>query len=429
MVKALIDGVETTATVTEITAAVEAGKKVIMGVHPLEHGPCIQKGSLCKAFKPEGVTKGVCTCGVPQHFHQGTTAWALRKIAKENTPSGSPLKRQMTGFGSKLKKKASEKGANLVNILHHHEEKEEKAKKEAAHSQKMKKERAAAFQVVKPLPTEAELEEERKRDAIIKRRKQIKRYKKMLRKAHVSKAHLPYIQDAGKSDNLFEDRHTRLQGQKSSDVHGKDKYLMGYASKELYTETKDSWQFDEFSRPVRHEKQTDNSDVDKFLEELSPQKGAQDTPDDVQDITTGKSRSPKKKANESTYEAMERKNKLQSKLARIGYKKALNTPPGLAPQLTPQLNSEGNHSFVNYDGAWLDGKMHGIGTYTYFNGSTYEGNWRNGLRHGRGQLVLGQPHAPQEYFSFVVTYNIYHHHSSFVRHPPPLCACLLYSRY
>jgi hypothetical protein len=307
-----------------------------------------------------------------------------RDLDREQTAMSKVMKPlgAVAGVTSKLKKQATEKGVNLVGILHHHKEKEEKAKKEAAHSQKMKEERAAAFQVVKPLPTEAELKEERKRDAIIKRRKQIKRYKKMLRKAHISKAHMPHIQDAGRSDSLFEDRHARLEGQRSSDVHGKDKYLMGYASKELYKETKDSWQFDEFSRPVRHEKQSDNSDVNQLLVELSPQKRAQDTPE--QDITMGKSGIPKKKAKESTYEAMERQNKLQSKLVRIGYKKALNTPPGLAPQMAPQLNSEGNHNFVNYDGAWLDGKMHGIGTYTFFNGSTYNGNWRNGFRHGRG---------------------------------------------
>ena len=203
----------------------------------------------------------------------------------------------------------------------------------------------------------------------------IKAYKKMLQKAHVSKAHVPYIEESGKSDKLFEERHKILSSKKSSEVTGKDTYMMGYASKELYTETMDSWKFDEFSRHIKPKKLSESTAVEDFLKGVKPS--------DKQKIDIDKKKSPIKKT-ESTYEAMERRNKLQAKLARIGYKPVLTTPPGLAPQIAPQLNSEGNHNFVNYDGKWLNGKMHGTGSYTFFNGATYEGSWRDGNRHGEG---------------------------------------------
>ena len=41
----------------------------------------------------------------------------------------------------------------------------------------------------------------------------------------------------------------------------------------------------------------------------------------------------------------------------------------------------------NYSGQSLDGKKHGIGTYTAPDGSKYEGEWRNDLKHGTGTFT------------------------------------------
>ena len=37
-----------------------------------------------------------------------------------------------------------------------------------------------------------------------------------------------------------------------------------------------------------------------------------------------------------------------------------------------------------YDGKWIDGKMHGRGKMVWANGRAYDGEWRNGDAHGRG---------------------------------------------
>lgn len=50
-------------------------------------------------------------------------------------------------------------------------------------------------------------------------------------------------------------------------------------------------------------------------------------------------------------------------------------------------------------GAFKDGKMHGQGTYTSFNGTKYDGEWKDGRSHGQGRLVW--PNGDQ----FIGTYN------------------------
>lgn len=51
----------------------------------------------------------------------------------------------------------------------------------------------------------------------------------------------------------------------------------------------------------------------------------------------------------------------------------------------------------HYKGEFLNGQMHGKGTYTWRSGSNYQGEWQNGNFHGLGRLTLksgsiGIPH-------------------------------------
>ena len=55
----------------------------------------------------------------------------------------------------------------------------------------------------------------------------------------------------------------------------------------------------------------------------------------------------------------------------------------------------GTMKFSNYDiyeGDWLDGKMHGVGKYMFWNEAkdmytqTYEGQFKNGVREGKGTM-------------------------------------------
>ncbi|XP_077427017.1 alsin isoform X2 [Vanacampus margaritifer] len=43
-----------------------------------------------------------------------------------------------------------------------------------------------------------------------------------------------------------------------------------------------------------------------------------------------------------------------------------------------------------YQGYWKDGKMHGVGTYSYASAEVYDGSYQEGLRHGHGMLRSGK---------------------------------------
>ena len=45
-----------------------------------------------------------------------------------------------------------------------------------------------------------------------------------------------------------------------------------------------------------------------------------------------------------------------------------------------------------YDGAWLDGRRHGVGRFRARNGWVYRGGWREGVRHGKGVLTSPMGH-------------------------------------
>ncbi|XP_041835211.1 alsin isoform X2 [Melanotaenia boesemani] len=44
----------------------------------------------------------------------------------------------------------------------------------------------------------------------------------------------------------------------------------------------------------------------------------------------------------------------------------------------------------HYQGQWKDGKMHGLGTYSYTSGEVYDGFFQDGMRHGHGMLRSGK---------------------------------------
>jgi hypothetical protein len=56
---------------------------------------------------------------------------------------------------------------------------------------------------------------------------------------------------------------------------------------------------------------------------------------------------------------------------------------GLVLELEPYLKFVD----VGYKGEFWEGKMHGIGKYSYDNGNLYEGEWRDDKRHGQGKFI------------------------------------------
>jgi len=119
-------------------------------------------------------------------------------------------------------------------------------------------------------------------------------------------------------------------------------------------------------------------------------------------------------ANDTNAESKKKKGhavaELRTPTWKIGYKKAVYGPPGLAPPLPYILNSEGNERFYSYNGDWKEGEMVGAGTYkfadgltyegtfvsnrpngigkaSYSSGTTYDGEWLEGYPHGEGKMV------------------------------------------
>ena len=46
------------------------------------------------------------------------------------------------------------------------------------------------------------------------------------------------------------------------------------------------------------------------------------------------------------------------------------------------------HGKEEYDGDWLEDRMHGYGKYVFTSGAHYTGQWHNGKMHGKGQVTL-----------------------------------------
>ena len=69
---------------------------------------------------------------------------------------------------------------------------------------------------------------------------------------------------------------------------------------------------------------------------------------------------------------------------RIGLKEHYNPPVGFSKAPRGSLNSEGNEQYYSYDGAWLNGKMHGWGYYLYEDGGSYDGEFKDNWQEGEG---------------------------------------------
>jgi len=54
------------------------------------------------------------------------------------------------------------------------------------------------------------------------------------------------------------------------------------------------------------------------------------------------------------------------------------------------MNGQGTYTFsdgTQYIGQWIDGKLNGLGTYSYTDGTRYKGDWSNGRFNGQGTII------------------------------------------
>ncbi len=89
-------------------------------------------------------------------------------------------------------------------------------------------------------------------------------------------------------------------------------------------------------------------------------------------------------------------NTLSRTRTEIGDKqKDLSTPTISTKHFSPPLTRVASYSFTRlahlknaeYEGHWLQGKMHGSGRLSWPEGRSYSGQWRHGERHGIGKYI------------------------------------------
>ncbi|GMI09337.1 hypothetical protein TrRE_jg10296 [Triparma retinervis] len=178
----------------------------------------------------------------------------------------------------------------------------------------------------------------------------LKIYKQLLTKAYLPKKHLEYIED----------------------FYGSEKMPMGIVSQQKYNQIFSARSFDKYGKMVSNKM----SEKERMLANLQATFTAQ--AEAANDSTSAKSIT--KKQGKAVDE-------LRTPTWKIGYKKAVYGPPGLAPPLPYILNSEGNERFYSYNGDWKQGDMEGGGMYKFADGLTYEGGFVRNRPNGIGKAI------------------------------------------
>ena len=176
----------------------------------------------------------------------------------------------------------------------------------------------------------------------------LKIYKLLIQKAHIS--------NAGKHVRAVED------------LYASERMPMGAVSRHVYEEIFHARKFDRYGKMVANKM----SAKEKMVAELQATFAAKNAEEAAR-------QSSRKKANVVAA--------LRTPKWKIGYKKPVFGPPGLAPSLPYVLNSEGNESFYSYDGNWKGGLMDGVGVYKFADGMLYTGGFHSNYPHGRGKAV------------------------------------------
>lgn len=179
----------------------------------------------------------------------------------------------------------------------------------------------------------------------------LKIYKNLLTKAYLPKKHLQYIED----------------------FYGSEKMPMGVVSQQNYQSIFRARSFDKYGKMISNKM----TEKERMLANLQATFTAQ-----AEAATLGVE-SDDKEASTKSHGIDE----LRTPTWKIGYKKAVYGPPGLAPPLPYILNSEGNERFYSYNGDWKDGDMEGGGTYRFADGLTYQGTFKDNKPSGMGKAV------------------------------------------
>ena len=135
------------------------------------------------------------------------------------------------------------------------------------------------------------------------------------------------------------------------DLYGSEKMPMGAVSLKTYNEIFQARSFDAYGKIIAR-KLTEKEKMIADLQATFASQASTHLADAEGSKGGGKRRGKGSAVSE-----------LKTPTWKIGYKKAVHGPPGLAPPLPYILNSEGNERFYNYDGDWVGGNMDGGGLY------------------------------------------------------------------
>ena len=172
-------------------------------------------------------------------------------------------------------------------------------------------------------------------------------YRKLLRKAGISRAHVENMPREGKLSE----------------------FKMGKLSTRLY---------DEISGERTH---------DKYYHWLPPKKLEDVVEEEVKELLEPKRLnmlSPKEQTLALIRKTPTKPMDVNLPKQRLIFEPDVVAPPGLHKAVKKHLHSRGNHVYFNYSGSWKNGKLNGRGTMCFVDGSTHNGVWKSNRRHGPG---------------------------------------------
>lgn len=150
----------------------------------------------------------------------------------------------------------------------------------------------------------------------------------------------------------------------------------GETSKKLYRSIADSRDFDLYGRKMSKQKMTANVETEMKL--LAEKMGVEYTQnnvvsDNVNVVDIFGDQTVFLKAPS-----------LMTAKWRVGVEDTSHAPVGFSNNPTQPIRSQGNEQFYSWDGEWMNGKMHGWGTYLYEDKHTYKGQMQKNRYHGEG---------------------------------------------
>ena len=191
---------------------------------------------------------------------------------------------------------------------------------------------------------EAKAKEEYQKSAAERKVRLMRIYSEMLAKAGI--------------ENKAAGKHLERLG----NMNYSDKMQTGRLSERMYDDIRKERKFDRFNRPVRQKGSRQKALVANIKSQFMSKSDARE--DDAEFVDPNSRR-------------------LKTAKWKIGYRKWVRAPPGLAESVVSVLNSDGNEDIFSWDGEWADGGMNGFGRFEFIDKNTFDGKMIKNVRTAR----------------------------------------------